>query len=88
MRPESVKRLATRLRAAGLRCRIARRGLKSATVAPDTFTLRAGAPEDWQTLLEACADDAPIERIVYLWNLDTQLSAGDASIGTDAAAAP
>ena len=50
---------------------------------PDTFTLRAEAPEDWNQLFAACAGEAPPERIVYLWNLDARID-DDAAIGTDA----
>ena len=77
--------LAARLRAAGARCRVARRG-KKFTAAPDTFTLRAETPEDWQQLLQTFADEAPLERIVYLWNVDApaEVAADDAVMGTDA----
>jgi len=75
--------LVERLRGRGLRCRIARRGTEFATTEADTFTLRAEAREDWQKLFSTCAGDAEPERIVYLWNLDTQLD-GNAVMGTDA----
>ena len=74
--------LARELRAAGILCRVARRGRAFAAAKGDEFTLRAEAPEDWTALFQACADAAP-ERIVYLWNLDTKI-ANDAVIGTDA----
>lgn len=78
--------LAKQLREAGARCRIARAGKEFAVAETDTFTLRAEAVEDWTQLLEACAADAPIERIIYLWNLDApaEVAEGDALMGTDA----
>ncbi|MEQ1860228.1 MAG: SDR family NAD(P)-dependent oxidoreductase [Chthoniobacteraceae bacterium] len=78
--------LAARLRTAGARCRMAHRGKKSTSPKTDAFTLRAEAPEDWQQLLQTFADDAPLERIVYLWNVDapTEVAADDAVMGTDA----
>ncbi|MDP9205818.1 MAG: methyltransferase, partial [Gemmatimonadota bacterium] len=76
-------RLAGLLAATGVRCRVARRGGQFALEGVDAFTLRAEAPEDWQQLLEAWADDAPPERLVYLWSLDEPT--GDAALmGTDA----
>ncbi|MEO6784696.1 MAG: beta-ketoacyl synthase N-terminal-like domain-containing protein, partial [Chthoniobacteraceae bacterium] len=76
--------MATQLRAAGARVRTARAGKKFAA-SGDTFTLRAGAPEDWKQLLEACATETPLERIVYLWSLDApaEVTAGDSLMGTD-----
>ncbi len=65
-------RLAARLRTAGARCRLVRRGV----------ALRAETPEDWTQLLQSFAEDAPPERIVYLWNLDA--STDDEVMGTDA----
>ncbi|MDP1587578.1 MAG: methyltransferase, partial [Prosthecobacter sp.] len=71
------ERLAARLRDSGVRCRIARRDSQFAMEGADTFTLRAEAPEDWQQLLEACAEDAP-ERFVFLWNVnESQTGLGD-----------
>jgi acyl transferase domain-containing protein/NADPH:quinone reductase-like Zn-dependent oxidoreductase/NAD(P)-dependent dehydrogenase (short-subunit alcohol dehydrogenase family) len=76
--------LADRLRKAGVRCRIARRGTAfSAPLDPDTFTLRAEASEDWQQLFATFVGDADPERIVYLWTLDTRID-DEAVIGTDA----
>jgi NADPH:quinone reductase-like Zn-dependent oxidoreductase/acyl carrier protein len=75
--------LADRLRKTGVRCRIARRGTTFAAPEPDTFTLRAEAPDDWRQLLAASAGDDEPERIVYLWNLDTKID-DQAVIGTDA----
>ena len=78
--------LAARLRATGARCRVARRGKNFASADLDTFTLRAETPEDWQQLLQTFADEAPLERIVYLWNVDApaEVAAADAVMGTDA----
>src|SRR6202008_4835099 len=50
-------RVAARLRANGLRCRVAYRGHDFARTGTDTFTLRAGILEDWQQLLKTCADE-------------------------------
>jgi acyl transferase domain-containing protein/NADPH:quinone reductase-like Zn-dependent oxidoreductase/SAM-dependent methyltransferase/acyl carrier protein len=75
--------LAERLRAIGIRCRTAFRGTAFAAKDTDTFTLRAEAPEDWHQLFAACGGEAAPERIIYLWNLDTQIDA-DVTIGTDA----
>jgi acyl transferase domain-containing protein/NADPH:quinone reductase-like Zn-dependent oxidoreductase/acyl carrier protein/SAM-dependent methyltransferase len=77
--------LAARLRAAGARCRMARPGDRFAAAA-DAFTLRAEMPEDWKALMKACATDTPIERIIYLWNLDAPAEIGEdgALMGTDA----
>jgi acyl transferase domain-containing protein/acyl carrier protein/phospholipid N-methyltransferase len=74
--------LANQLRETGVRCRIARRGTAFSRTDDDTFTLRAETPDDWQELFTACNDDVAPERIVYLWNLDTQVD--EQSIGTDA----
>jgi acyl transferase domain-containing protein/SAM-dependent methyltransferase/acyl carrier protein len=75
--------LALRLRASGGRCHIVRRG--TAFTAPDaeTYTVRPEAPEDWQQLFQTYADNAELERIVYLWNLDLGID-NDAVFGTDA----
>jgi acyl transferase domain-containing protein/NADPH:quinone reductase-like Zn-dependent oxidoreductase/NAD(P)-dependent dehydrogenase (short-subunit alcohol dehydrogenase family)/SAM-dependent methyltransferase/acyl carrier protein len=74
--------LADRLHKTGVRCRIVRRGTTFAAPEPDAFTLRAEAPDDWRQLLATSAGDDEPERIVYLWNLDTQVE--DQSVGTDA----
>ena len=63
-------KLASQLQAAGVRCRVARRGDHFALDGMDAFTLRAEVLEDWKKLLHECADDAPPERFVYLWSLD------------------
>ncbi|MFL6583688.1 MAG: SDR family NAD(P)-dependent oxidoreductase [Chthoniobacterales bacterium] len=74
--------LASRLRANGLRCQIVRRGTAFGVPDTDTFTVRPEAPEDWRQLLAANAASAELERIVYLWNLDTEFDS-DAVFGTD-----
>ncbi|HZC45887.1 MAG TPA: SDR family NAD(P)-dependent oxidoreductase, partial [Candidatus Acidoferrum sp.] len=74
--------LPVRLRQTGVRCRIARRGTAFSKTDDDIFTVRAETPDDWQELFAACNDDAAPERIVYLWNLDTQI--GEPGMGTDA----
>src|SRR5204863_9414129 len=66
------------------RCKVAHRGNEFATTGIDTFALRADEPDDWTRLLTACAD-TPVERVIYLWNLDaTETVAQDAAMGTDA----
>ncbi len=64
--------LVRRLRAAGARCRVARAGDAFEFDGTDAFTLRPGAPDDWQKLVAACTDPLP-ERVVYLWNLDEKI---------------
>ena len=78
--------LAERLRAAGANCWIARQGRKFTALGGDAFTLRTEAPEDWKQLIESCDAATPLERIVYLWNLDApaEVAEGDAIMGTDA----
>jgi len=74
------------LAVSGARCRMVRRG-NTFSGSGDVFTLRLRAPEDWDQLLQACALDAPPERVIYLWALDAPLpgSGLDASLmGTDA----
>jgi acyl transferase domain-containing protein/acyl carrier protein len=62
-------RLVAQLRAGGARCRVAYCGPAFREVEPDTYTLRAEAPEDWTQLLAAFTHDPP-ERFVGLWSLD------------------
>ncbi len=73
--------LAERLRIAGMRCRIARRGSQFGAEGEDGFMLRAGAAEDWKQLMEVCSDEAP-ERIVYLWTLDEPWESDPVLMGT------
>jgi acyl transferase domain-containing protein/NADPH:quinone reductase-like Zn-dependent oxidoreductase/SAM-dependent methyltransferase/NAD(P)-dependent dehydrogenase (short-subunit alcohol dehydrogenase family)/acyl carrier protein len=75
--------LAARLRGSGADCKIVRRGTDFSAADSETFTVRPGAPEDWQQLFENYAGDVPLERIVYLWNLDLEFDA-HAVFGTDA----
>ncbi len=77
---ELSRQLVGHLRVHDVRCRVAKKGKKFAAEGPDSFTLRAEAPEDWQQLLEACTEEAP-ERFVFLWNM------ADAQPGTDEDAA-
>jgi len=77
-------KLAMQLRSAGAHCRIARPGKQFDAVEPDTFTLRAEAPEDWKQLLAACATTSPVERILYMWGLDATAEVADSLMGTDA----
>jgi NADPH:quinone reductase-like Zn-dependent oxidoreductase/SAM-dependent methyltransferase/acyl carrier protein len=80
-------KLASRLRAAGVRCRVARRGDHFALDRTDLFTLRAEIPDDWKKLFHECGEDAPPDRLVYLWGLDAPRSAveeGAALMGIDA----
>jgi NADPH:quinone reductase-like Zn-dependent oxidoreductase/acyl carrier protein/nucleoside-diphosphate-sugar epimerase len=75
--------LTKRLRSSGVRCRVCRRGSAFASPEPDSFVLRAEAPEDWTEVFARCAGDEEPVRIVYLWNLDTGIDA-EALFGTDA----
>jgi acyl transferase domain-containing protein/NADPH:quinone reductase-like Zn-dependent oxidoreductase/NAD(P)-dependent dehydrogenase (short-subunit alcohol dehydrogenase family)/SAM-dependent methyltransferase/acyl carrier protein len=77
-------RLASRLRASGARCRVAHRGSDFAPDGMGAFTLGSESPEDWKQLFEACADDAPPERLVYLWILDEPAKGDSVLMGTDA----
>ncbi|MDZ4286803.1 MAG: SDR family NAD(P)-dependent oxidoreductase, partial [Prosthecobacter sp.] len=74
--------LTAQLATAGVRVRIARRGSKYAQEG-DTFTLRAEVPEDWQSLVESYAADAPPERFVYLWTIDESQPSDSALMGVD-----
>ncbi|OYW31088.1 MAG: beta-ketoacyl synthase, partial [Chthoniobacter sp. 12-60-6] len=76
--------LAVQLRASGARCRVAHRGNPFEPEGTDAFALRAESLEDWQQLLQACADETP-ERFVCLWSLDETEPAGTdaAMLGTD-----
>jgi acyl transferase domain-containing protein/NADPH:quinone reductase-like Zn-dependent oxidoreductase/SAM-dependent methyltransferase/acyl carrier protein/short-subunit dehydrogenase len=79
--------LASQLRSAGVRCRVARCGDRFSLDGTDEFTLRAEVLEDWKQLLRHCADDAPPERLVYLWSLGAprlDTSAEAELMGTDA----
>jgi acyl transferase domain-containing protein/NADPH:quinone reductase-like Zn-dependent oxidoreductase/NAD(P)-dependent dehydrogenase (short-subunit alcohol dehydrogenase family)/SAM-dependent methyltransferase/acyl carrier protein len=78
--------LVSKLNAAAIRCRVARRGENFLRDGTDEFTLRVEVADDWKQLLRACADDAPPDRFVYLWSLDAQRSNdGEAELmGTDA----
>ena len=77
-------RLISRLRESGARYRVVHRGSQFATDGANAFTLRADMPEDWKRLLEACADDAPPQRMVYLWTLDDSAHDDPVLLGTDA----
>ena len=62
--------LAVRLRSAGARCRVVKRGEKTAAPDADTRVIRAEDPDEWRKLLEDWSSgDAP-QRFVYLWTLD------------------
>ncbi|MCE9519801.1 MAG: SDR family NAD(P)-dependent oxidoreductase, partial [Verrucomicrobia bacterium] len=76
--------LAKQLTAAGARCRIVQRGQKYATKG-DTYTIRAQEPADWKQLADSWLEDAPPERLVYLWTLDetTGMKSTDALMGID-----
>ena len=76
-------RLAERLRAKGVLCRIVHRGSQFSAEGEDSFTVRADAAEDWKQLMEACSGEAP-DRIFYLWILDEPSEADSVLMGTDA----
>ncbi len=77
-------RLTSRLRGSGARCRVAHRGSHFAHDAQDNFTVRAEVAEDWKQLFQTCADDAPPDRIVYLWTLDEPAQECSPLMETDA----
>lgn len=71
--------LAARIRSAGARCRVVRRGEKFASPDADTRTVRAEDAGEWQKLLEDWSSgDAP-QRFVYLWTL----AGSDKIVSTD-----
>ena len=74
------ERLASALRASGVRCRVAIRGSEFSVDGLDAFTVCAEQPTDWTQLLAACSD-APPERFVYAWTLDES----NPAIGKDTA---
>jgi hypothetical protein len=69
------------LREIDARCRVVRAADRFAFDDDDRFSLRPGALEDWQKLIDACTDSPP-ERIVYLWSLDAQVD--DMAVNLDA----
>jgi acyl transferase domain-containing protein/NADPH:quinone reductase-like Zn-dependent oxidoreductase/SAM-dependent methyltransferase/acyl carrier protein len=75
--------LISRLQEAGVRCRVARQGDHFEFDGTDAFTLRPETLEDWQQLVELCAENTP-ERIVYLWNLDARIDDGTTATNLDA----
>jgi len=78
--------VAAQVTAAGSRCRIVRRGEKFALTDADSFTIRDQEPADWKQLFASLLEDAPPDRIVYLWPLDEKTGTGvtDALMGIDA----
>ncbi|HMJ06501.1 MAG TPA: methyltransferase, partial [Chthoniobacterales bacterium] len=75
--------LAGRLEAAGARCQTVQRGAAFNASEGGAFTIRPEAPEDWRQLFATFAGGAELERIIYLWNLDTGIDE-EALFGTDA----
>jgi NADPH:quinone reductase-like Zn-dependent oxidoreductase/SAM-dependent methyltransferase/acyl carrier protein len=73
--------LVSRLRQINARCRVVRPGDRFASDDDDGFTLRPETLEDWQKLVEACADPLP-KRIVYCWSLDAEIQ--DMAVNLDA----
>src|SRR6201997_1835492 len=59
------QQLVSRLRNAGIRCRIVRTADRFANTGTDSFTVAPEQFGDWKSLLEECTADAPPERIVY-----------------------
>ena len=77
--------LAARLRAAGARCRIAHRGETVRRRHGRCFHApRRGAGGLADSFSNRARRMAPVERIVYLWNLDAPQVDDDAAMGTDA----
>nr|MBA3651821.1 polyketide synthase dehydratase domain-containing protein [Chthoniobacterales bacterium] len=73
---ELSEALVRQVRASGARCRVAWVGKSFEFDGQDAFNLRPGTFEDWQKLVELCAETAP-ERVVYLWNLEEQVGESD-----------
>ena len=76
--------IAAQVAAAGARCRVVRRGEKFSLTGADSFSIRDHEPDDWQQLFATLLDDAPPERLVYLWSLDQTTGDNDALMGIDA----
>ncbi|HEY5743578.1 MAG TPA: SDR family NAD(P)-dependent oxidoreductase, partial [Terrimicrobiaceae bacterium] len=76
-------RLAARLRALDVRCRVVQQGDHFAAPGSDTLMLNSQSPEDWRQLFEACAEMPP-ERLVFLWPLNEPAEIHSAAMGTDA----
>jgi NADPH:quinone reductase-like Zn-dependent oxidoreductase/SAM-dependent methyltransferase/acyl carrier protein/short-subunit dehydrogenase len=76
--------LTQRLKSAGARCRVVRRGAKYSSKG-DHFTIRANEPADWRKLFAGAVQEASPERIVYAWTFDDNADAliEDALMGTD-----
>ncbi|MEO5753212.1 MAG: SDR family NAD(P)-dependent oxidoreductase [Chthoniobacterales bacterium] len=69
---ELSKNIVRQVRASGARCRVAWMGQSFEVDGQNAFNLRPGTFEDWQKLVELCAETAP-ERVVYLWNLEEKI---------------
>jgi acyl transferase domain-containing protein/NADPH:quinone reductase-like Zn-dependent oxidoreductase/acyl carrier protein len=79
--------LASRLRGLGIRFRVVRPGNHFAWNGTEQLILKSSEPEDWKQLFGECSNDAPPDRIVYLWGLDQPLPDGEEEgelMGTDA----
>jgi NADPH:quinone reductase-like Zn-dependent oxidoreductase/SAM-dependent methyltransferase/acyl carrier protein len=77
-------KLTSRLRAMGVRCRIVRRAADFSSDCQDALTVRPEMADDWKRLFNESLNDAPPERIVYMWTLDEPKEASSALMGTDA----
>jgi acyl transferase domain-containing protein/NADPH:quinone reductase-like Zn-dependent oxidoreductase/SAM-dependent methyltransferase/acyl carrier protein len=77
--------LVAKVKAAGARCRVIRKGAKFAAGSDDTFTINADDSADWKKLLAKLVEDGAPERLVYLWALDQQPGEkdSDALMGID-----
>ncbi len=75
--------LISQLHELGARCRVVKAGDHFEFDGNDAFTLRPGALEDWQKLVETCANSSP-ERILYFWALDTWTNGLDMAANLDA----
>ncbi len=73
---ELSEALVRQVRTSGARCRVAWIGKSFEFDGQDAFHLRPGTFEDWQKLVELCAEAAP-ERVVYLWNLAEKVDESD-----------
>ncbi|MBA3607143.1 MAG: SDR family NAD(P)-dependent oxidoreductase, partial [Chthoniobacterales bacterium] len=73
---ELSEALVRQVRASGARCRVAWVGKSFEFDGQDAFNLRPGTFEDWQKLVELCAETVP-DRVVYLWNLAEKVDESD-----------
>lgn len=79
------EQMASRVTAAGGRCRVIRKGRTLSKGKGDQFTLRPDQAEDFKSLFAEWQQEAPPEHLVYLWALDAKPGTkdSDALMGID-----